>query len=359
MKPAVLFLLPYPLNRAPSQRFRVEAFLPLLDSKEIKYKTHCFLDERAWDILYKQGSTIEKAWTVLKGFCSRLWTILFLSGSFDLIFIHREAAPLGPPIFEWIIVKLLRKKYVYDFDDAIWIPAVTESNKIAATAKCFWKIKWICKWAWKVSAGNKFLAEFAAGHGADAVLMPTCVDTKSRYNKIKDQHNGRVTVGWTGSHSTLPYLNTVVPVLRRLGERYDFDFLVICNQPPQFSLKNLRFLQWKEQTEIDDLLNIHIGIMPLVHDAWSEGKCGFKIIQYLALGIPSVASPVGVNKQIVVEGENGFLCSQENEWYQAIEKLLKDAEKRLTMGTEGRKKIEEEYSIKAHSPTFLSLFFTV
>jgi glycosyltransferase involved in cell wall biosynthesis len=314
------------------------------------------LDEGAWDILYKRGGALQKVGAVIKGFLSRLWAVFFLARHYDYIFIHREASPLGPPIFEWLLAKLLRKRIVYDFDDAIWIPAVTESNSLAAAAKCFWKIKWICKWAWKVAAGNDFLATFAAAQGAQVTVVPTCVDTEHRFNRIKDQHSGRLTIGWTGSHSTLPYLDQVVPVLKGLGQHYDFDVLVICNQPPTFTLPNLRFLPWKEATEIDDLLNIHIGLMPLVSDAWSEGKCGFKIIQYLALGIPALASPVGVNKRIVTPGENGFLCATEAEWYSGMEALLQNAALRSKMGQIGRQKIEAAYSIEAHDATFLSLF---
>lgn len=355
-KQSILFLLPYPLKKAPSQRFRVEAFFSLLQQHHIGYRTHCFLTEKSWNGLYTNGAVIQKAWAVVSGYFKRLWVVFFMAPKHQYVFIHREAAPLGPPVFEWLLAKVFRKRIIYDFDDAIWIPSITDNNKAAAFAKCFWKIKYCCKWAYKISAGNNFLASFAHQYNKNVTVLPTCVDTALRFNTIKNQNSGRITIGWTGSHSTLPYLNTIVPVLQQLEQQYDFAFLVICNQPPPFDLRSLVYKPWSEAAEIEDLLQMHIGLMPLQHDAWSEGKCGFKIIQYLALGIPAVASPVGVNKNIVEDGCNGFLCNNQEQWLTALQLLLQDAGLREKLGNAGRQKIIAHYSIQAHGTGFLSLF---
>jgi glycosyltransferase involved in cell wall biosynthesis len=134
------------------------------------------------------------------------------------------------------------------------------------------------------------------------------------------------------------------------------DVLVICNQPPAFSFPGLKFIPWTEQSEVNDLLRVNIGIMPLQDDAWSEGKCGFKLIQYLALGIPAVASPVGVNRDIIQDGVNGFLCMTDEEWESALLLLMTHPEKREEMGSAGREKIKSSYSIQANADVFLSLF---
>jgi hypothetical protein len=186
MKTKVLFLLPYPLCKAPSQRFRVEAFFPILEEHKIEYRTHEFLDKQAWKLLYQQGSTVQKGWAVMKGFLKRAFMVLFVAPKYDYIFIHREASPLGPPIFEWILAKLLRKRIIFDFDDAIWIPAVTESNKVARYVKCFWKIKHICRWSYKVSAGNAFLAKWAGQYNEQVVINPTSVDVKKRFIRVDE-----------------------------------------------------------------------------------------------------------------------------------------------------------------------------
>jgi glycosyltransferase involved in cell wall biosynthesis len=356
MKSNVLFVLPYPLHHAPSQRFRVEAYFELLRENDIAFDTHCFFDAHAWSILYKGGSSLQKITAVVKGFVKRAWKVLFDVQKYDYVFIHREAAPLGPPVFEWLLAKVHRKKILYDFDDAIWIPNVTESNRLARSVKCFWKVGKICQWSHTVSAGNQFLKTWAEQYSNTVVLNPTCVDTVNKYNRCQQRRGDRPVIGWTGSHSTLKYLDLIYPVLQRLEREFDFDFLVICNEAPAFELASLRFIPWKASSEIEDLLNIDIGIMPLVADAWSAGKCGFKIIQYLALFIPAVASPVGVNKEIIEPGTNGFLCSSEDEWYRTVKMLLEDKNLQIQLGRAGRQKIEAQYSVRANAAVFLSLF---
>jgi glycosyltransferase involved in cell wall biosynthesis len=331
-----------------------------LNDNGFEVSAFSFLDDKTYRILYKKGFLAKKILGVLKGFFSRVYFLL-KAYKYDFIFMQREATPLGPPIFEWFLSKILRKKIIYDFDDAIWIPDITGGYKFALYAKCFWKIKYLCKWSYKISAGNRFLADWARQYNPNVVINPTVVDMQNRYNPTKWSKNdtpdnsSKVVIGWTGSHSTLPYLDIIFPVLQKLETHFSFEFLVICNQAPSFHLKSLKFIQWQEATEIEDLLKIDIGIMPLYADAWSEGKCGFKLIQYLALGIPAAASPVGVNKEII-DGENGFLCATEQEWLDALSLLLSDASLRRKMGKKGREQIQSKYSLQANTEVFLGLF---
>lgn len=352
----VLFLLPYPLYRAPSQRFRVEAYFKILEKEGIEFSTDTFLDEAAWEVLYQKGSSVQKAWAVIKGFLKRLKTVLFLAPRYNYVFVHREASPIGPPVFEFILSKLLRKKMIYDFDDAIWIPNTSQENKIVSWVKAFWKIKFICKWAYVVAGGNNYLCNYASQFNQNVQLLPTCVDVVNKHNLLATQNNEKVVIGWTGSHSTMIYLNDILPVLQKISADFVVEFLIISNKPPTFQLSNLKFIKWQETTEVQDLAQINIGIMPLKDDAWSEGKCGFKLIQYLSLGIPAVASPVGVNKNIIVEGENGFLCNDDQEWHEALTILIEDETMRKEMGRRGREKIIKEYSIQANAGVFLGLF---
>jgi glycosyltransferase involved in cell wall biosynthesis len=356
LKKKVLFLLPYPLRNAPSQRFRVEAYFSLLEQHNIFYATHEFLNEEGWNILYKQGSVFKKVVAVLNGFLRRAKIVLFDASKYNYIFIHREASPLGPPLFEWLLTYVLKKKIIYDFDDAIWIPNTSRENKIAGWIKAFWKIKYICRWAYKVAGGNNYLCEYAQRFNDQVVLLPTCVDTRKRYNKFKDHNTGKIVIGWTGSHSTMKYLDAILPVLTQMVKEFDVETIIISNKEPSFNFQGLRFLRWQESTEIDDLLKFNIGIMPLEEDAWSEGKCGFKLIQYLALGIPAVASPVGVNKNIIEQGDNGFLCIHDEEWVQALRRLITNTNLRIAMGRQGREKIEKQFSVQANAETFLGLF---
>ncbi|RYF87434.1 MAG: glycosyltransferase [Chitinophagaceae bacterium] len=353
----ILFILPYPVGHAPSQRFRVEAFFPLLEQHQITFSTHSFLSVKAWNILYKKGSFLQKISAVLKGYVSRYYVLFFKAWRYEYVFIHREAAPLGPPVFEWLLAKIFRKKYILDYDDAIWIPNTSEENRLVSWVKAFWKVKYTCKWAYKVVGGNDYLCEYARRYNSKVIKIPTCVDTIRRHNTLKTAKNtGKRIIGWTGSHSTLHYLEQLLPALVELQQDHPFEFLVISNKAPQLPLADWRFIPWNEQSEVTDLLQMDIGVMPLKSDAWSEGKCGFKLIQYLSLGIPAVASDVGVNNQIIQNGVSGYLATDSQEWVAALKSLLLDEALRERMGKAGRAKVLEEYSIQSASNKFLSLF---
>ncbi len=353
----VLFLLPYPIGKAPSQRFRVENLLPLLDEAGISYALHPFMDDATWQVLYKGGSLLQKARGIAGGFFRRLKTILFEARQYDRIFIHREASPLGPPVFEWILKKIFRKKIIFDFDDAIWIPNTSSGNKIAAAFKAHWKTRYICRWSYRVSAGNDFLCRYAIQSGAASVVkIPTVVDMERRYNQVKEHHTGSITIGWTGSHSTLKYLDDLIPVIREVQKELDCTFLVIADKKPDLPLTDWHFIPWDPATEIEDLLRIDVGVMPLTADPWSEGKCGFKLIQYLSLGIPAVASPVGVNKDIIDHGVNGYLADSRETWLSALRQLISDTGHRTATGMAGYEKMTREYSVASLRASFLSLF---
>ena len=352
----ILFLVPYPLRQAPSQRFRVESFFPVIEKEEWKFTVCPFIDKKTWHILYQRGALFSKAWGLFKGYLRRWMIIFFKVRPYDYIFIHREAAPLGPPLFEWILAKLYRKKIIYDFDDAIWIPNTSSANQFINWFKAFWKVKYICRWSYRIAVGNDYLYNYAVQFNPGVVKIPTSVDINDDRPGARHNHNGRLNIGWTGSHSTLKYLDELVPVINDLQNELDFDFLVIADKNPLLAVKNYKFILWNAGTEVEDLLNLDIGVMPLVADSWSEGKCGFKLIQYFACGIPAVASPVGVNKIIVENGVNGFLCDSKSEWKRSLQKLAADEALRRRLGMAGRKKVRDQYSIQSQSGKFMGLF---
>lgn len=350
----VLFVTPYPHGEAPSQRFRFEQYYQALDKAGVAYDIAPFLDDATWQILYKPGHAVQKIWGILKGFGRRKLLMLRLS-KYDIVFIHREASPIGPPVFEWFMAKVLGKKIVYDFDDAIWLSNTSDNNKIVAGVKWHGKVRSISKWAYKVSCGNQYLVDFAKQFNNCVVLNPTTIDTERLHNKIKDQRTDKVIIGWTGTHSTVQYLNELVPVLKKLEQQYEFEFRVISNRKPDIQLKSLKYVPWNKDTEIDDLLQFNFGLMPLRDDKWAKGKCGFKALQYMSLGMPAIVSPVGVNVTVVDEGLNGYICNTAAEWEAAIATLLVDTDAREKMGVEARKKIIDHYSVLANEPNFLSL----
>lgn len=351
----VLFVVPYRIGKAASQRFRVEQFLPFLQKNDIKYKIVPFWDETTWAVLYREGHLLQKVFGTIKGFLKRLVLLTELS-HYDFIFIHREATPVGPPWFEWIASNVSSKKLIFDFDDAIWLENTSVENRQAAKFKQHSKTANLCRWSYKVSAGNTFLQSYALQFNRQVIFLPSTVDLVSKYDKLKNQETEKVVIGWTGSHSTLPYLKLVEPVLQRLEETYTFEFVVIADKAPSLNLRSLLFIPWSSETEIEDLLRFNIGVMPLPDTEWAKGKCAFKALQYMALGIPAVASAVGANTEAVINGETGYTCTTEQEWYDSLKLLITSSELRTKLGEAGRARVAAKYALQVHEQTFLSLF---
>jgi glycosyltransferase involved in cell wall biosynthesis len=355
MSKKIYFIVPYPHQEAPSQRFRFEQYFYFLEANDFEVEIYPFINQSTWKTLYGEGKVFKKAWGILMSFVRR-FALLFKLHKADFIFIHREAAHIGPPIFEWIIAKVLRRKYVYDFDDAIWLPNYSESNAKFHRLKAYWKVRYCMKWANQITAGNAYLADYARQFNPNVQIVPTTIDTENHHNIMTDHQTQELTIGWTGTHTTMHYLDELVPVLKSLEQKYAFTFLVISNQSNEYDLKSLKFIKWNKATEIEDLAKINIGVMPLKKDIWSEGKCGFKGLQYMALEIPTIMSPVGVNSTIVQNGINGFLVETKEEWYEVLEKLIEDKSLRTQIGKAGKRRIDEAYSVLANQEKYLNLF---
>lgn len=355
----VLILAPYPKRRAPNQRFRFEQYLDYLEESGVQYEYHAFWSEKVWEIFYLPKHYLQKFTGLLSGISRRLG-LLFRLAQFDYIFIHRESAPVGPPILEFLIARIWRKKIIYDFDDAIWIRNYSNANKgVARWLKWHRKVPRICRMSYRVSTGNNYLAGYARQHNSEVVVIPTTIDTDSHHNQIKKiEHDLPIVVGWTGTHSTIPQLRSIENELRELQRTLPFKLLVICNDDPNFEHLNYEYRHWQLEREIEDLLEMDIGIMPLLNTEWEKGKCGFKALQYMALNIPVVASAVGANCDILTHKKEGYLVpiDQPEQWIRYISELIKNPELRQTMGTAGRQNIINNYSVQANKKKYLNLF---
>lgn len=354
MSKRIAFIAPYPFSQAPSQRFRFEQYIDMLRSNGFEVSEHAFLDERGWASLYKEGSVFNKAMAMLRSFFRRFFLLFKLSGV-DYVFIHREASMIGPPVFEWIIAKVLRKKYIYDFDDAIWLPNYSETNAKFHKLKAYGKVKKIIRWADQVVVGNSYLKDYALQFNSNVQVIPTTIDLKNTHN-IQTVHTEKIIIGWTGTHTTGKYLDQIVPVLQKLEKEFTFEFRVISNQAPDFQMNSLNFMKWNKDTEIEDLSKINIGIMPMEDNEWSRGKCGFKGLQYMALEIPALMSPVGVNTEIIEHGVNGFLCESASDWESTLRQLIEDISLRKEIGKNGNQTVLEQFSVTSNTPNYLNLF---
>jgi len=341
----VLALVPYPAGRAPGQRYRIEQWAPLLRRGGVQVTLSPFLSRRGMDLLYEPGHVAAKVQEVLRGYLKRLADALW-PGSADVIFVYREAALLGPAWIEQVLG--LRRPLVFDFDDAIYLADTSQANAWSRRLKSVTKVETICRVARHVTVGNEFLARYAKDRAREVTVIPSTIDTD--VYQIQPRARNRVPViGWTGSVTTMPYLMALAPALRRLREKREFELRVIGAKVDIEGLA-VRCLPWRAETEPDDLRALDVGLMPLPDDEWSRGKGGMKALQYMALGIPPVVSPVGVNTTIVRDGINGFHACTEEEWIDRIALLLEDEPLRWRLGQEARRTVEESYSARAHAP---------
>ena len=355
IKAKVLVICPYPLGKAPSQRFRFEQFLPYLEEQGYEITVKTFLDQATWDLLYQPGLFLRKTKGMLKSTFKRFLQLGTLH-RYDFVFMHREALFFGPPVIEWLMVKVFRKKILYDFDDAIWLKNHSDSNALLSFTKWYTKVHLICKWVAHIQCGNAYLSNFSKQYNSNVSIVPTTIDTDGLHNTTIDYNRSKLTIGWTGSHSTMHYLQFIVPIINTLKEKYSFDFLVISDRPPELDIRDIQFCKWDKATEIIDLAKLDIGIMPLKNNEWSEGKCAFKGLQYMSLGIPTVMSPVGMNKTLVQHRENGFLADSEGEWLACLEDLLQNQELRKKIGEQGQVTVLENYSVNSMKNKYLELF---
>lgn len=351
----ILFIAPYPQDGAPSQRFRFEQYFEVLRENGHSVELASFFTQKQWAKLYLEGKTLAKIGIMFSSFIRRFF-LLFKLRKYDYLFIHREAAMIGPPIFEWMIAKILHKKFIYDFDDAIWLPNYSEANARFQGLKMYGKVRRIIKWADRITVGNLFLAEYAKQFNANVEVIPTTLDLQNQHNKDGNQEQEPLVIGWTGTHTTGRYLQDLLPVLDALAKTNTFVFRVISNQAPDFERPYLDFVKWNKTSEIEDLASFNIGVMPLEDNEWARGKCGFKGLQYMALGIPALLSPVGVNTEIIEEGINGFLCKSNEDWLEKLTLLLSNTELRNKIGAEGKNTIQERYSVDANKSKYLDLF---
>ncbi len=343
-------------GRSPGQRFRCEQYLPALREAGFDIRWHALLNEKDDRIFYGRGRYAAKALLVLRKFFQRLRELRQVQPG-DIAFVYREAFMLGNTFFE----RRLKKRgarLVFDFDDAIWLMEVSEGNRKLSFLKNPGKTAEICRLSDLVITGNDFLAAYARQHARHVAVIPTSIDTEYHRPQAAAGNGDVICIGWTGSESTVKHFETLLPVLRKLKGKYGgrISFKLISNSREFYPEIGLESTAWSLEREVEELAGIDIGIMPLPDDEWSRGKCGFKLLQYMALGLPVLASPVGVNTAIVEEGVNGFLAAGEEEWIEKLSLLIEDAELREKMGARGREKISREYSMQSLKERYVSLF---
>jgi len=351
----VLFLTLHRPNRSPSQRFRFEQYIPYLQENRINCSFSYLLNETDDKIFYSKGRFIKKFLIVLKSFFKRLKELKTIN-QYDIVFVQRECFMLGTSYFEKKIAKK-DVRLIFDFDDAIWLQNVSEVNKTFVWLKNSKKTAQIITYATTVIAGNQYLANYALNFNKNIIIIPTTIDTEE-YQKIILPKNKKFVIGWSGSITTIQHFELAIPFLKEVKNKFgnQIEFKVIGDANYVNEELSIRGLAWNKQTEIEDLCAFDIGIMPLPNDEWANGKCGLKGLQYMALEIPTIMSPIGVNSDIITDGINGFLASKIDEWVEKISLLINDLNLRKSVGIEARKTVVEKYSVEANKQFYLKWF---
>lgn len=357
--PKVLVISAHRVNRSPSQRYRYEQYIDYLQNNGFEFTFSPLLNEKDDVLFYSKGNVFLKMLVLVKSYFKRKKDAVRCK-HFDVVLIQREALFTGNTFFEKAAFKS-GAKVIFDFDDSIWLNDTSPANKKFAWLKNPNKLKIILSYAHLVISGNKYLSEYALTYNNNVIIIPTTINTEIHIPKPEYRNKEIITIGWSGSASTIKHFELLITVLKKLKEKYQnkIQFKVIGDKNYAHSELNIKGIAWNPLTEVNDLNTFDIGIMPLPDDEWSKGKCGLKGLSYMSCGIPTIMSRVGVNSEIINQKVNGYLAESEEEWIDYMSLLIENAELRNAIGNEGRKTVQHLYSTKANQEKYLLAFNSV
>lgn len=328
----------------PSSRYRAYQFLPYLHAAGIDCSVRPLLGPAYFKILEIQFGPIRfvaKTLYAIARFVKRGCDLLAIH-VVDLVVVEGQLFPYCPATIERLLVRL-KRKIVIELDDAIYLTRFHQR-----------KIPALLRIASGAIVGNQTLAQYAQAFTDDVIVVPTVVDTdrfRPAESSTAHPHQSEVmTIVWVGLAYNLPYLELLAPTIRELQRTDRVRFRVISSRPPRLPEVEVDFTPWTFGSEVEELQRCHIGVMPLPNDEWARGKCGLKLLQYMAVGLAAVASPVGVNREIVQDGANGFWAQTEDEWHSRLLSLCRDSTLRVRMGQVARRTVEERYSLRVWGP---------
>ena len=350
--PRVLFIATYPEDTAPGQRYRFEQYFPAIRQTGGEVKLSPFYTRRAYRVIHGPGRLPFKIGMTLWGLARRLWDLV-RAPSYDAVFIYREASPLNLYAVEAALLAVSRYS-LYDFDDSIWIATTSVANRGFKFLKSGDKTPRIIARADRTLVANPYLEAYAKEAGGRVEIMPTTIDATTYHPVIEYRTTSPLTVGWTGSNTTLMYLAALIPVLERVFDRVPFKLRVIGGS--ELALKTripVELVHWSSEREVADLLSMDVGINPMPVELWTRGKSSLKVMQYMALGIPSICVRYEFSEAFIRGGENGLLAETDEEWEEAVLRLLTDSALRERIGRAGRATIRSHFTNAVQEERFL------
>ena len=351
--PRVLFIASHRINRSPSQRYRFEQYFSFLEKKGFECELSYIISAKDDVYFYSKGHFIWKIWIFFKAFCTRIKD-RFRYKNYDIVFVQREAIMIGITYFERSIRKT-KAKFIFDFDDSIWLMDTSEGNKKFEWLKDPEKTARNIRHANLVIAGNAYLADYARHYNKNIKIIPTTIDTE--VHKPLHLKKDKITIGWSGSLTTIKHFEYALDFLKIIKKKYpQVEICVVSDGVYTNDEIDIKGIAWSSETEVQSINSFSIGIMPLPNDEWAKGKCGLKGLSYMACEIPTIMSPVGVNTEIIKHGENGFLASSTEEWVEYLSKLIESEELRNKMGKAARETVLKEYSVLSQQENYLKAF---
>ena len=354
-KKRVLVICPFPQGVAAGQRFKYEQYFNNWLENDYEVVVSSFMDKSMWDVVYTHGNYNRKILGTFRGYFRRLFDILRLS-RFDLVYIFMWVTPVGTSLFERLF-RRMSKYIVYDIEDDLLKERSSEYNPLAKILKSPGKTVYLIKSADHVITSSPFLNDFCHGINVktSCTYISSSVDTDRFFPRNVYSNDRRITIGWTGTFSSKIYLDLLRNVFSELSKRIDFKLRVIGNFQYELPGIDIEVIQWSKEKEVAELQGIDIGVYPLAQDEWVLGKSGLKAIQYMAFGLPTVASNVGTTRRIIRQMENGWLVKTDEEWIVALETLAKSPGLRRKLGEAARITVVENYSTKVIGQKYLAI----
>ena len=352
----IVVLCPHPPGRAPGQRLKFEQYYESWRREGFSVDVRPFWSASAWDILYLRGHRIRKLCGVIGGYIRRLRDLRDARRA-DLVYLFLEALPLGPIAIERLIHRA-GVPLVYDIDDLVYTAHSSAANRImfyVRSARGERKVRALCRLGDHVIVCTEHLAEFARTYNSGVTLISSTVDTRVYRPRPSGPDGKPVTIGWSGSHSTSAYVQLLRNVLKQLQEEDGVSVVVVGDENFVMDGVTVEAKPWREETEVAELSRFDVGIYPLPNEPWIRGKSGLKAIQYMSLGVPTVAQRTDTNGGIIEHGANGFLADSRDEWLSVLRTLVKDRELRVRIGTAARKTVVERYSVEANEAKYLDV----
>ncbi|MET0393134.1 MAG: glycosyltransferase family 4 protein, partial [Chitinophagaceae bacterium] len=313
-----------------------------------------FMTERMQQIVYKKGFFAEKIFWTFRGYCRR-FADLFRIRRYDLVYSFLWVTPFGPPVFEWMVAGLARKM-IFDIDDLVYMKNERADKWYTRLFKGRDKPIYLMKKADHVITCTPYLDEFVRKYNTNTTDISSTINTDTYIPVNRYENKGPVTLGWSGSHSTVRYLGLLHPVLLELKKELEFKLIVMGDASFRLEGIDMEALAWTEEKEIPTLQRMDIGLYPLpLDEEWVYGKSGLKALQYMALGLPVVATAIGANFRVMEDGRSGFLVTTPEEWLARLRQLIHKPELRKRLGQAARGRVEKYYSIRANEPVYLGI----